>query len=144
MSISEGFVCAALNGFRISELLSRCGDILCNVWVEVSSAPDTPLHNALMFNSSTTPSQQWWQSCSTGIYVLKSELYYNLRVWQNLYVFESPFCSPRLFLFDQKYIKNSNNVKYYCILNCNWLLWCAATFSASLLQSSVSHDLQKS
>ncbi len=31
-----------------------------------------------------------------------------------LYVFErSLLCSPRLHLFDQKYIKNSNMVKYY-------------------------------
>ncbi len=30
------------------------------------------------------------------------------------------------------------------VLNCNLFLWCAAVFSASLLQSSVSHDLQKS
>jgi len=30
------------------------------------------------------------------------------------------------------------------ILKCNLFLWCAAVFSASLLQSSASHDLQKS
>jgi len=46
--------------------------------------------------------------------------------------------------------KNSNIVKYYYNLNelfsiliyfkCNLFLWCKAEFSASLLQSSVSHD----
>ncbi len=30
------------------------------------------------------------------------------------------------------------------LLKCNLFLWCADVFSASLLQSSVSHDLQKS
>ncbi len=44
-----------------------------------------------------------------------------------------------------KYIKNSNKVKYYkyflfeYIFLCNLFLWCKAEFSASLLQSSVSH-----
>ncbi len=49
------------------------------------------------------------------------------------------------------YGKNSNIVKYYCnkkmyfflieyIVRFNLFLWCKAEFSASLLQSSVSHD----
>ncbi len=47
--------------------------------------------------------------------------------------------------------KNGRNVNYYYnlkqvfflfeyMLKCNLFLWCAAEFSASLLQSSVSHD----
>ncbi len=50
-----------------------------------------------------------------------------------------------------KYIKNSNIVQYYYsittqtlfylnVLKCNLFLWCEAEYSASLLQSSVSHD----
>ncbi len=64
--------------------------------------------------------------------------------------FWSLFCSTTLHLFSQKYSKNSNIVKYYYNLNncflyeyivkCNLFLWCKAEFSASLLQSSVSHD----
>ncbi len=52
---------------------------------------------------------------------------------------------------DQKYSQNSNivrnyfNLNYCClfayILKCNLFLWCKAEFSASLLQSSASHDL---
>ncbi len=66
-------------------------------------------------------------------------------------VFErSLFCSPRLHLFDQKYFKNSKIVKYF--YNLKWLFSISvynkilfisvikAEFSASLLQSSVSHD----
>ncbi len=48
-------------------------------------------------------------------------------------------------------LKNSNIVKYYynlkqlfSILFSNLFLWCRAEFSASLLQSSMSHDPQKS
>ncbi len=40
-------------------------------------------------------------------------------------------------------ISNSSFLCEY-LLNCHLFLWCAAVFSASLLQSSVSHDLQKS
>ncbi len=63
----------------------------------------------------------------------------------------SLFCSPRLHLFDEKYSGNCEillqlkiSVFYVNIVKCNLLLWCKAEFSASLLQSSVSHDLQKS
>ncbi len=38
----------------------------------------------------------------------------------------------------------NNSFLFEYILKCNLFLWCAAVFSASLLQSSVSHDLQKS
>ncbi len=45
-------------------------------------------------------------------------------------------------------VKNCNIVKYYSlkelfsiyIVKYNWFLWCKAEFSASLLQSTVSHD----
>ncbi len=67
------------------------------------------------------------------------------------YVFESFFCSPRMLLFDLKY---SKIVKYYYNLKQLFSMWIyiklsfisviKAVFSASLLQSSVSHDLQKS
>ncbi len=78
--------------------------------------------------------------------------HYWLKVWSNsdftlLYL-------PRLHLFDQKYSKTSNTVKYFCnelklnlkinVLKYLIKLWHKAEFSASLLQSSVSHDLQKS
>ncbi len=53
-------------------------------------------------------------------------------------------------LFDQKYSENSNIVNYYYNINkhflfeynvkCHLFLWRKATFSASLLQSSESHD----
>ncbi len=46
---------------------------------------------------------------------------------------------------DQKYSQNSNIVRnYYNLNNCflfAYILWCKAEFSASLLQSSASHDL---
>ncbi len=46
-------------------------------------------------------------------------------------------CSPRLCLFHQKYSKHSNT-EY--ILKCNYFCDVKVEFSASLLQSSVSHD----
>ncbi len=58
-----------------------------------------------------------------------------------------------LHLFDQKYSKNSETVKYYYNLKTNYIVIyfkmsfipvIKAEFSAYLLQSSVSHDLQKS
>ncbi len=62
----------------------------------------------------------------------------------------SLFCSPRLHSFDQKYNKNRNIVEYNYNLKQLFSMWISvkiafiptikAVFSASLLQSSVSHD----
>ncbi len=53
-------------------------------------------------------------------------------------------CSPR-HLFDQKIQQKQWKLKFQrVVFYVNIFLWCAAVFSASLLQSSVSHDLQKS
>ncbi len=54
------------------------------------------------------------------------------------WIMYSILCSPRLHLFDQKYNKNSNIVKYY--LSSVLKNKIKAAFSALLLQSSVSHD----
>ncbi len=67
---------------------------------------------------------------------------------------KSLFCSSRLHVIDQKYSKNCNTVKYYnkfkitvsvrIYSKMSFIYLIKAVFSASLLQSSVSHDLQKS
>ncbi len=75
------------------------------------------------------------------------------------YVFErSLFCPPKLHLFDLKYNKNSNIVKYYynlhlliyVVIYLKYIfLWCIAEFAASFsikshdLVWSVSHDPSK-
>ncbi len=57
------------------------------------------------------------------------------------------YASPRLHLFDQNTVILWNNITvsnncflFEYILKCNLFLWCKAEFSASLLESSVSHD----
>ncbi len=83
----------------------------------------------------------WWY-CYANV---KGRLYCS-KVLGLFNVFESPFCSPRRHLIDQKYSKNCTNVKYYCKLkNCfifeyivNVLLWSKQNFQHHY--SSMSHD----
>ncbi len=63
------------------------------------------------------------------------------------FLWKSLFCSINtafIWLKIIKYYSIENNC-FLCeyIVKCNLFLWCAAVFSASLLQSSESHDLQK-
>ncbi len=72
-----------------------------------------------------------------------------------MFVINKIFFINVLQVLDKMYSKNSNTVKYYYnfkllfsiviyILKLSLFLWCKSEFSASLFQSSVSHDLQKS
>jgi len=56
--------------------------------------------------------------------VLKNTIYNNsvqkfevVKIFKNIFE-RNLLCSPRLHLFEQKYSKDSNIVKYYCNLNC--------------------------
>ncbi len=61
--------------------------------------------------------------------------------------FWKKLCSPRLHLFDQKYSKNRNNVKYFLfqfllesILTFNLFLWCNSEFSSAITPVFINHS----